>query len=67
MVFSKRLKELRYESRMSQTQLARLVGCSQPMIAMWEKGECEPTASNILKLSEVFNCSSDYLLGKDEM
>ena len=36
------------------------------MIARWEKEECEPTASAIVKLSEAFDCSCDYLLGKTD-
>ncbi|MDE7084720.1 MAG: helix-turn-helix domain-containing protein, partial [Clostridia bacterium] len=52
MVFSQRLKELRTECGYTQVQLSEKVGCSQPMIARWESGECEPTASAILKLSE---------------
>lgn len=66
MIISMRIKELRKENRLTQRQLAEKVGCNQSMIARWEMGECEPTASAILKLSEVFNCSSDYLLGKSE-
>ncbi|MDE7087018.1 MAG: helix-turn-helix domain-containing protein [Clostridia bacterium] len=67
MKFSQRLKELRKENALSQSQLAQQVGVSQSMIVRWESGECEPTASNILKLSEVLNCSTDYLLGKKDI
>ncbi len=51
---------------MTQSELAKLVGCSQSMVVRWEKGECEPTASAIVSLSEAFDCSCDYLLGKRE-
>lgn len=51
---------------MTQSELAAAVGCSQSMVARWEKEECEPTASVIAELSEVFGCSCDYLLGKRE-
>jgi transcriptional regulator with XRE-family HTH domain len=64
MIIAERIKELRVEKGMSQAQLAEMVGCSQPMITLWEKGECEPTATAIIKLSEALNCSTDYLLGK---
>ena len=66
MIIAQRIKELRTELRMSQADLAKKVGCSQPMIVLWEKGECEPTASAILKLSEALNCSTDFLLGKKD-
>lgn len=67
MTISQRIKELRKEKRLTQVQLAQLVGCTQPMITLWESGECEPTASAILKLSEALDCSTDYLLGKTDI
>ncbi len=66
MMISARINELRKENNLTQKQLAEKVGCNQSMIARWEKGECEPTAGAILKLAEVFGCSTDYLLGKLE-
>ncbi|MDE7401183.1 MAG: helix-turn-helix domain-containing protein, partial [Clostridia bacterium] len=55
MIFAQRLKELRIESELTQVQLAEKVGCNQSMIARWEKGECEPTLSSLVKLSEILN------------
>lgn len=66
MMISERINELRKENNLTQKQLAEKVGCNQSMIARWEKGDCEPTAGAILKLAEVFGCSTDYLLGKLE-
>ena len=66
MVIAKKIKELRAEKGLSQAQLAKKIGCSQSMIVRWEKGECEPTASNIVKLAAAFDCSTDYLLGVSE-
>ena len=66
MIIAKRIKDLRTENKLTQADLAKMVGCSQSMIARWEKEECEPTASSIKKLADVFNCSCDYLLGKSE-
>ena len=67
MIIAQRIKELRIEKGFSQKDLSKMVGCSQPMIVLWEKGECEPTASAILKLAEALNCSCDYLLGKSDI
>ena len=67
MKVAQRIKELRQERGLTQIQLAKLVGCSQPMIVMWEKEECEPTAGAIVKLSEALNCTTDYLLGKTDI
>ncbi len=66
MIIAKRIKELRTEKRYSQAELALKTGYSQSMIARWEKEECEPTASAIVKLSDSLDCSCDYLLGKKD-
>ncbi|MGN0804872.1 MAG: helix-turn-helix domain-containing protein [Candidatus Coproplasma sp.] len=63
MIIAQRIKELRLECNMTQTELSKLVGCTQSMVARWEKEECEPTASAIVMLSKALNCSCDYLLG----
>lgn len=65
MIIAQRIRELRAENHFTQAQLAKMVGCSQPMIVLWEKEVCEPTASAIVRLAEALGCSCDYLLGYD--
>ena len=65
MQFSKILKELRTERKITQPELAFAIGVSNGMISFWENGICEPTASNIIKLAHYFDVSADYLLGLD--
>ena len=36
-------------------------------IAMYEKGDRKPSMEVLIKLSEIFNCSIDYLLGKSDI
>ncbi|MDR1094077.1 MAG: helix-turn-helix domain-containing protein [Clostridiales bacterium] len=62
-IFGIRLKELRSDARLSQTQLARELNVSAPNICRWEQGGVEPTASNIKAVAEFFNATADYLLG----
>ena len=66
MIIAQRIKELRTENGLTQKCLAERVNCNQSMIARWENGECEPTASSIVKLADVFRCTCDYLLCKDD-
>jgi transcriptional regulator with XRE-family HTH domain len=63
MVFGERLKELRTERKISQMELAKATGISQSAIAKWELGKTEPTASALIRLSEYFSETVDYLLG----
>ncbi|MDE7191727.1 MAG: helix-turn-helix domain-containing protein [Clostridia bacterium] len=65
-MFNERLKYLRKLKGYTQKELAAMISCDQSMIARWEKGECEPTASAIKKIAVVFNVSADYLLGLDD-
>ncbi len=61
--FSERLKELREEKGLSQTQLAKLTKISQPTITRWENGERTPNIDSIITLCHFFNVSADYLIG----
>ena len=61
--FIERLRELRIERGLTQTQIAQSTGLSQPALANWEKGKRIPNAVAIIKLAKFFNVSADYLLG----
>ena len=65
-IFCERLKLLRVEKKLSQPELAKLVGVSKGMISFWENGINEPTISNLIKLCQIFDVSSDYLLGLED-
>ena len=66
MEFSKRLKFLRNEKNISQEELAKLLNISRTSITNYELGRNEASTQVLDKLSEIFNCSIDYLLGKME-
>ena len=66
MDFSKRLKKLRNEKDISQEELARLLNISRTSVTNYELGRNEASAQVLNKLSEIFNCSIDYLLGKSD-
>ena len=65
-VFCERLKILRLEKMLSQPELAKLVGVSNGMISFWENGINEPTITNLIKLTQIFDVSADYLLGLED-
>lgn len=59
---SERIKKRRKELKLSQAQLAELVGNSQKAIAKWETGKTRrPTM--LKELAEALRCSQDWLLG----
>ena len=58
-----RIRALREDSDQSQTQLARRLGMSQAGYSKYETGENEVPTSILIRLSEMYQTSVDYLLG----
>ena len=65
MEFKDKLLELRKSHHLSQQQLADQLNVSRQSISKWELGESQPDLHNLVRLSEIFQISTDYLL-KDE-
>ena len=61
-----RLIELREERNLTQTDIANAIQTSRTNIGRWEKGENEPAASYVIKLADFFECTTDYLLGRED-
>lgn len=54
-----KIKELRLERELSQTQLAKIIGVSQKAIDYWERNVNEPKANYIIALVKFFEISYD--------
>lgn len=63
--FAINLKYLRQKSRLSQEELAALVGLNRGNIASYEKQSAEPSMSNLLRIGKFFNTELSDLIGKD--
>jgi transcriptional regulator with XRE-family HTH domain len=61
-----RIAELRKKKRLTQRQLADHLGIDQTAVSHWEKGDIYPNTVNQHKLSQLFNVSVDYLLGRTD-
>ncbi|WP_255463150.1 helix-turn-helix domain-containing protein [Lactobacillus sp. 3B(2020)] len=59
-----KLRELRAIHRMSQTELAKSIHVSQQVITKWENGKSEPSSAYLNDIANLFNVSTDYLLGR---
>ena len=62
-----RIKNLREELNMTQQELADKLEGAKSTIAMYEKGDRKPSLEVLVKLSEIFNCSIDYILCKSNI
>lgn len=54
------LKVLRTISGMTQEQVAKAVGVSRITYLKWERYESYPDAKQLVRLSEIFDCSLDH-------
>jgi len=61
--FGKRLKQLRTEKRLTQKQLAAMIGVQHSVISFYEVGDRIPSVEVIIRLTAALHVSSDYLLG----
>ena len=62
-----RILELRKSNKLSQTDLARYVGCDQTAISKYDQEQRKIPPAVIAKLCTAFNCSADYLLGLSDI
>ena len=63
MEIGKVIKELRLENKLSQTALAKKLNTTQDTISLWELGKSYPDIFAVVKLSQIFDVTTDYLLG----
>lgn len=61
-----RLKLLRLQKNMSQKDLADVFKTAQTTISKWEKGDRTPDPETLMALADFFDCTTDYLLGRDD-
>lgn len=62
----KRLRDLREDKDMNQTELARIIGMSQTGYSKYETGENDIPTAILIKLARFYDTSIDYLLGETD-
>ena len=61
-----RMKQLRKEKGITQTDLAKALSVSSVTVAMWEIGKRKPSFELFDRLTEVFDRRIDYILGASD-
>ena len=64
--FPEKLKKLRLSNNLTQSQLAEILETTKQAISAYESGKIAPSLNSLIKLSENFNISLDYLVFDDE-
>ncbi|MED1113388.1 helix-turn-helix domain-containing protein [Bacillus paramycoides] len=65
-VIGKRVKEIRAELKMSQSQFAESIEVSKSLISLIELGRKKPSVETINKIAKKGNVSIDYIMGRTD-
>ena len=63
MQYSERIRVLREDADLSQTELAQIFNVGQKTVSNWETGRNEPPYEILKKYAERFQVTTDYILG----
>ncbi len=64
--FLKGLKQIRKEKRLTQLKVAMDLNISREALSHYENGKREPSIDMLIKMSEYFNVSIDFLINGNE-
>ena len=56
-------KRARLNNNLAQKQVAHELGITQATISEWESGKTNPSHENLIKLTKLYSCTADFLLG----
>jgi len=62
MTFGEKLQKLRAREGLSQDRLAELLNVTRQAVSKWERDETMPEAEKIIRISDHFGVTTDYLL-----
>lgn len=62
-----RIKQLRKENGLTQSELGNKLGVIKQTISSWENGISNPSNETVAAMATIFNVSTDYLLGKSNL
>ena len=64
-MLGQRIHELRLALGWSQVMLAKHLNVSKQTVSNWENENIQPSVDMVVRMSKVFNVTTDYLLGLD--
>ena len=66
-MLSQRVRELRLANSWSQVELANRLNIAKQTVSNWENDNIQPSIEMLIRLSRIFNVTTDYLLGLDDV
>lgn len=65
-MFNKRLRALRMKNGFTQQKMADMLSLSLNAYQKYEQAERTPSFACLVKIADIFNVPTDYLLGRDD-
>lgn len=62
----RRIRDLREDKDMTQTQIAQILHCSQRVYSNYERGEVDIPTDILIRLADFHGVTVDYLLGRSD-
>ncbi len=61
-----RIRDLREDNDITQTQMGKILSCSQRVYSNYERGEIDIPIYTLIKIADFYNVSVDYLLNRTD-
>lgn len=66
MPYYKRIRDLREDRDLTQTDMGKVLSCSQRVYSNYERGDIDIPAITLIKIADFHNVSVDFLLGRTD-
>lgn len=63
MFFYQRIRDLRQDKDLNQSQIAEILKVHQTQYSRWERGAQEIPFHHVITLAKFYRCSTDYIAG----
>lgn len=64
-MLNERIRALRLAKGISQVDLAAMLNVSKQSVSNWENDNIQPSIDMLMYIADIFNVSTDYLLGRE--
>ena len=61
-----RIREIRFAKRISQVELARVLGVTKQSVSNWENENIQPSIEMLSKIADALAVTTDYLLSRED-
>ena len=62
----KRIRDLREDKDLTQTQMGEILSCSQRVYSNYERGDIDIPTVTLMKLADFYQVSVDYILDRTD-